>query len=172
MAEREWLQGQICFMERREVTSRLIAELEGYWETLRGDRPMPRRDEVDPVDLARWLPYISIMELHYEPFRVRYRVVGTEVARINGEDFSNRWLEETGWPPSAIELNRLLYVKVAESGQPLYGLSTISFGGREDCVFEWVLLPLSNDGRTVTHCLSLDDMTSISPRSRLLPLDR
>jgi len=170
MAEREWLQGQICFVDRSEIASRLIAELEGHWNSLRGDRPMPRRDEVDPVNLVRWLPYLSIMELHYEPFRVRYRVVGTEVARITGEDFSNRWLDETGWGPEAIELNRLLYVKVAQSGQPLYGLSTISFDGREDCQFEWVLLPLSNDGKIVTHCLSLDDMTSISPRSRLLPL--
>lgn len=171
MAEREWLQGQICFMERSEITSRLIAALENHWNGMRGDRPMPRRDEVDPVDLARWLPYISIMELHYDPFRVRYRVVGTEVARINGEDFSNRWLDETGWSAQAIDLNRLLYVKVAEMGRPLYGLSTIGFAGRSDWVFEWVLLPLSNDGRVVTHCLSLDDMTSISPRSRVLPMD-
>lgn len=171
MAEREWLQGQICFMERSEVTSRPIGALEAHWDGLRGGRPMPRRDEIDPVDLARWLPYISIMELHYDPFRVRYRVVGTEVARISGEDFSNRWLDETGWDPQAIDLNRLLYAKVAETRRPLYGLSTISFGGRSDWVFEWALLPLSHDGSTVTHCLSLDDMTSISPRSNLLPLD-
>lgn len=71
MAEREWLQGQICFMERSEVTSRPIGALEAHWDGLRGGRPMPRRDEVDPVDLARWLPYISIMELHYDPFRVQ-----------------------------------------------------------------------------------------------------
>lgn len=171
MAEREWIQGQICFVDRGEIASCLIADLEAYWQRLRGARAMPRRDEVDPVDLARWLPYISIMELHYDPFRVRYRVVGTEVARITGEDFSNRWLDETGWTPEGIELNRFLYIKVAETRQPLYGLSTISFAGRRDWVFEWVLLPLSNDGSTVTHCLSLDDMTSISPRSRILPLD-
>jgi hypothetical protein len=122
MAEREWLQGQICFMERSEVTSRPIGAIEAHWDGLRGGRPMPRRDEVDPVDLARWLPYISIMELHYDPFRVRYRVVGTEVARISGEDFSNRWLEETGWPPESMALNRLLYEKVAHSRVPLYGL--------------------------------------------------
>jgi len=171
MAEREWLQGQICFVDRSEITSRLIAGLEDHWSKLCGGRPMPRRDEIDPVDLARWLPYISIMELHHDPFRVRYRVVGTEVARITGEDFSNRWLDETGWGPASIELNRLLYVRVAETSSPLYGLSTISFAGREDWLFEWVLLPLSNDGKTVTHCLSLDDMTSIAPRSRLLPVN-
>lgn len=170
MAEREWIQGQICFLERSEITSRLIAAIEGHWNTLRGERAMPRRDEIDPVDLAPWLPYVSMMEVHYDPFRVRYRVVGTEVARIVGEDFSNRWLDETGWGAQSIALNTLLYTKLAESMRPVYGLSTVSFASREDWIFEWVLLPLSTDAQRVTHCLSLDDLSTVSPRSRLLPL--
>jgi len=169
MAEREWIQGQICFLERNEITSKLIAGLEVHWNALRGDRRMPRRDEVDPVALVRWLPYISIMELHYNPFRVRYRVVGTEVARIVGEDFSNRWLDQTGWGEASIALNRLLYENVAESRAPLFGLSVVNWQSKPDHVFEWVLFPLG-DGETVTHCLSLDDLSAISPRSRLLPL--
>jgi hypothetical protein len=170
MAEREWIQGQICFQERHEITSKLIAGLEAHWNALRGERAMPRRDELDPVDLVPWLPYLSTMELHYDPFRVRYRVVGTEVARIVGEDFSNRWLDETGWGDAAIALNRLLYERVAESRTPSYGLSTITWQGKPDHVFQWALLPLNTGGETVTHCLSLDDLTSIAPRNRLLPL--
>ena len=118
MAEREWIQGQICFLERHEVTSKLIAGLEGHWDGVRGTRAMPRRDEIDPVELVPWLPYVSMMELHHDPFRVRYRVVGTEVARIIGEDFSNKWLDETGWGESAIALNRLLYERVAQRRAP------------------------------------------------------
>jgi hypothetical protein len=170
MAERAWIQGQICFLERHEITSKLIEGLEAHWNALRGDRLMPRRDELDPVDLVPWLPYLSTMELHYDPFRVRYRLVGTEVARIIGEDFSNRWLDETGWSEAAIALNRLLYERVAQSRAPSYGLSTITWQGKPDHVFQWVLLPLSNDGKIVTHCLSLDDFTSVAPRNRLLPL--
>jgi len=64
----------------------------------------------------------------------------------------------------------MLYQRVSESRAPSYGLSTITWQGKPDHVFEWVLLPLSNDDKTVTHCLSLDDFTSIAPRSRLLPL--
>jgi hypothetical protein len=163
MAEREWIQGQICFLERHEVTSQLIAGLEGHWNTMRGDRIMPRREEIDPVELVPWLPYLSITELHHEPFRVRYRVVGTEVARIVGEDFSHRWLDETGWGDMAIALNRLLYERVAN------GLSTVEWQGSKDHVFQWALFPLGND-QTVTHCLSLDDVSVISPRSWLRPL--
>ena len=169
MAEHEWIQGQICLLERREITSKLIDGLEHHWSKLRGDRPMPRRDELDPVELVRWLPYISIMELHYEPFRVRYRVVGTEVARIIGEDFSHRWLDETGWGEASIALNRGLYERVAESRAPLFGLSVVPWQGEPDHVFQWALFPLGT-GETVTHCLSLDDLSVISPRSWLLPL--
>ena len=170
MAEREWIQGQICFLERHEITSKLITGLEAHWNALRGERVMPRRGELDPVNLVPWLPYLSTMELHYDPFRVRYRVVGTEVARIVGEDFSNRWLDETGWGDSAIALNRLLYERVAESRAPSFGLSTITWQGKPDHVFQWALFPLSSGGEAVTHCLSLDDFSTIAPRSRLLPL--
>lgn len=171
MAEPEWIRGQIRFVERSEITSRLIPGIEAHWQRLRGERAMPRRDEIDPVELAPWLPYVSIVEIHEDPFRVRYRVVGTEVARIIGEDFSNRWLDETGWSADSIFVNRLIYQKVAETRQPLYGLSVLDYAGREDWIFEWVLLPLSNDGVRVTHCLSLDDLSTVAPRSRLLPMD-
>jgi hypothetical protein len=171
MAEREWIQGQVSFLERHEITSRFIAGLESHWDGMRGGRPMPRRDEIDPLDLAPWLPYISMMELHYEPFRVRYRVVGTEVARIVGEDFSNRWLDDTGWGEASIALNRLLYERVAEGRAPVFGLSVLNWQGKPDHVSQWVLFPLG-DGAGVTHCLSLDDLAAIAPRSRLLPLDR
>jgi len=110
------------------------------------------------------------MEVHHQPFRVRYRVVGTEVARIIGEDFSNRWLDETGWGESSIALNRLLYERVVETRAPAYGLSVVNWQGKPDHAFEWAILPLSSGGDPVTHCISLDDLSSISPRSRLLPL--
>ena len=35
-----------------------------------------------------WLPYISMMELHYEPFRVRYRLAGTRQVHILGNELT------------------------------------------------------------------------------------
>lgn len=171
MAEREWIQGQICFLDRHEINSKLIAGLESHWNAVRGDRPMPRRDEIDPVELVPWLPYLSITELHYEPFRVRYRVVGTEIVRIVGEDFSHRWLDETGWGEASIALNRQLYERLAERRAPVFGLSVVEWQGTFDHVFQWALFPLGS-GETITHSLSLDDLSVISPRSWLLPLGR
>jgi hypothetical protein len=107
------------------------------------------------------------MELHYVPFRVRYRVVGTEVARVVGEDFSHRWLDETGWGDVSIALNRLLYERVAERHAPSFGLSVVTWQGKPDHVFQWALFPLGTE-QSVTHCMSLDDVSLISPRSWLL----
>src|SRR5262245_11334963 len=132
MAERVWIDGHVCFLERHEVNSKLIGDLEAHWDRLRGARSIPRRDEIDPVDMKAWLPYLSMIELHYDPFRVRYRLVGTEVARIVGEDFSNRWLHETGWGDAAIDLNRVLYERTAECGVPQFGLSTAAWQGKPD----------------------------------------
>ena len=170
MAERVWIDGQVCFLERHEIHSKLIETLEAHWDDLRGDRPMPRRDEIDPLNFVSLLSYISIVELHYDPFRVRYRLVGTEVVRIVGEDFSNKWLQETGWGDAAIALNRLLYERVAETKASTFGLSTATWEGKLDNVFEWALFPLSSGEDIVTHVLSIDDYTMISPRSRLLPI--
>jgi hypothetical protein len=170
MAERVWIDNQVCFLERQEIHSKLIATLETHWIDLRGDRPMPRRDEIDPLNFVSLLSYISIVELHYDPFRVRYRLVGTEVARIVGENFSNRWLDDTGWGDAAIALNRLLYQRVAQTKIPQFGLSTCEWQGKPDHVFEWALFPLSSGGEVVTHVLSIDDYTVISPRSLLLPI--
>jgi hypothetical protein len=44
----------------------------------------------------------------------------------------------------------------------------VTWQGKADHVFQWVLFPLG-DGDVVTHCLSLDDLSVIAPRSRLLP---
>jgi hypothetical protein len=63
----------------------------------------------------------------------------------------------------------MLYERVAESRAPSFGLSVVTWQGKPDHVFEWVLFPLG-DGETVTHCLSLDDLSVIAPRSWLLPL--
>ena len=146
-----------------------IKQLHDYWTLCRGDRLMPRRADIDPADIPHLLPNIYLVDIEHAPFRVRYRVVGTEVARIVGEDFSHRWLDETGWGEASIALNRLLYERVAESRAPLFGLSVVLWQGQPDHVFQWALFPLGT-GQTVTHCLSLDDVSVISPRSWQLPL--
>jgi hypothetical protein len=130
------------------------------------------RRDIDPVEFQPWLPYLSLIEIHPDDgndgVRVRYRLVGTEVARFAEEDFSGRWLHETGWPPHIIAVNAALYRRAREARAPVFGLSRVDWDKRKDYSFEWGLFPLSEDGHDITGCLSVDDFTAIAERTHML----
>ena len=61
------------------------AEVEAYWEALRGDRPMPDRGEIDPRGIEGALPHAVLLE-PVAPGIARFRVAGTGLYRIMGMD--------------------------------------------------------------------------------------
>jgi hypothetical protein len=172
MAEHEWMEGVVCFVDRVEITSEMIKAVEAKWDALRGTREFPSRRDIDPVGFQPWLPYLSLVEIHADKtgasFRVRYRLVGTEVTRFSNEDFSNTWLDETGWRPEIIAVNSALYRRVWGTRAPVFGLSQVDWDQRQDYSFEWGLFPLSDDGHDITGCLSVDDFTAIAGRTHML----
>jgi len=168
MGELDWIEGLVCFADRTQIESDVIAGVEVIWQDLRGDRPFPRRAEIDPIAFRYWLPYLSIMELHDQPFRVRYRLIGTEVARFAGEDFSGTWLHETGWSDLHQMLNLMLYQRLYKTKLPVFGFSKVDWQGSSDHVFKWALYPLGEADGAITHCLSVDDFTQIAEPTGLL----
>jgi hypothetical protein len=168
MVEPEWLDGLVCFTDREQIKSAMILGVEARWRALCADRTFPRRRDVDPLDFQEWLPYLSLVDIQADPFRVYYRLVGTEVARFAEEDFSNTWLDESGWEPRVIEVNRRLYHRIWETRRPAYGLSLVDWDKVQKYSFEWALFPLSEDGVHVDCCLSVDDFTPIAGRTYLL----
>ncbi len=109
------------------------------------------------------------MELHDQPFRVRYRLIGTEVARFSGEDFSGKWLHETGWSEQHQALNLMLYRRLYETGRPVFGFSKVDWQGRSDFTSSnGRCIPLGEADGRITHCLSVDDFTHIAEPSGLL----
>jgi hypothetical protein len=72
------------------LTSDDLVQLYDYWRARRGSGAMPSRKDIDPLDLRRHLPKLMLMEVLDEPFRVRYRLVGTDVVAATGEDRTGR----------------------------------------------------------------------------------
>src|SRR3954454_17412331 len=70
------------------LRSRRCAAVFKHWDEVRGDRPFPGRDEIDPGALKSVLPHIMLSGIEYNPFRVFYRLVGTEIARFAKFDFT------------------------------------------------------------------------------------
>ena len=49
---------------------------------------MPRRRDIDPVEIPRLLPYIMLIDVLREPDDFRYRLIGTEVRSISRRDYT------------------------------------------------------------------------------------
>lgn len=165
----ESLQDLIWFAPRERMKSRAIAGVEAVWQGLRKTGRYPTRGDIDPVDFKPWLPYLSLVDIHADPFRVRYRLVGTESVRFAGQDFSGKWLDETGWGEDYLTVNAAIYRRLYETEAPVFGYSVVEWHGRTDHLFEWALFPLVDSADRVAHSFSVDDFTSIAPRSHMLP---
>jgi hypothetical protein len=68
------------------------------------------------------------------------------------------------WDPQDIVDTTHIYDRLYREARPLYGLSYTNFQAKADRVFEWAALPLSDDGERVTHAISIDDYTMVTPR--------
>ncbi len=167
---KEW-GGEVKYLEAPTGDSAMIVAIHDYWTRLRGDRAFPSRAEIDPVALKQHLPYLSVTEIQPEPFRIRYRLVGTEVARLYNGEMRGRWVDELGdvWPAQDVIDVTEIFARMCRSRRPLYALSLIQWQGRLDNVFEMARFPLSEDGVTITGSLGIDDFTMVTrPQPRAL----
>lgn len=167
---KEW-GGEVKYLAEPTGNSAMIAELRAYWERLRGNRAFPKRAEIDPVELKQHLPYVSITEIQAEPFRIRYRLVGTELTRYYRGEVRGRWLDELGdiWPAQDVIDTTQTFRRLFSSGAPQFALSLAHWDGHQNNVFELARFPLSEDGVAVTGSLGVDDFTMITrPQPRAL----
>jgi hypothetical protein len=161
----EWT-GELLFLPAPTGKSEIIAAVYAHYRQLCAGRAFPKRAEIDPTEISIGLPYISIADYQAEPFRVRFRLIGSEIERHYGGDVRGRWLDEMPWEPKNIDDTMLIYRRAHEERRPLFGLSLVTWEARTDHIFEWAVLPLSDDGETITHALSVDDYTTVTPRNR------
>lgn len=165
-ADQRW-DGEILFLPTPTGKSAMIARVREYWRAKSVDGKLPRRRDIDPLDLREILPYLSIVEFAVIPFRVKFRLIGSELARFYGREVTGKWLDEIeDWREEDIADTMAVYRRVHDLGIPVYGLSLCLWEDKPDHVFEFGCFPLSDDGYNLTHCLGVDDYTMIAPKGR------
>jgi hypothetical protein len=146
------------FLQLSEIRSDKIRQVQEYWDRLRDDRRFPAKRDIEPADIKAVLPYVLISEVHRDPLRVRYRLIGTEIAHYSGEDFTGKWLHETGWGGDYTRSVERKYVRMFETRTPVFGIDYFvqrTDGQRKP--YEWAIFPLAEDGETVDFCLLVED---------------
>ena len=134
-----------------------------YWNRMRGDRAFPSRAEIDPSEIKPILPHLMMTEISYDPFRVRYRLVGTEIVRFAKFDFTNRYADELEFQDVQTDDWSVFYRRVVDAGMPGFGITSWTVEGGSPRWIEFLICPLSDDGKIIDRCVAAEDYEHMNP---------
>jgi len=122
-----------------------LRDLAGYWLARRGAAAMPRRADIDPIDLPSHLARLILADVLHAPMRFHFRVVGTELEHQLGQRYTGTTIDDSAgafFKP---------YKAVVEQVRPIREYIRYDFDdGGPIGEFERLLMPLSEDGENVT----------------------
>ena len=139
------------------LRSNRCATMLRYWTKLRGTRAFPSWAEIDPSALKSVLPHVIAVGIETDPFRVLYRLVGTEIVRFAKFDFTGHYADALSFQDDGEEDWTRFYREVVEARQPGAGLVYWTVEGSLRRWIEYVICPLSSDGETIDRCIALED---------------
>jgi hypothetical protein len=137
------------------VQSQRIQRLAAYWREKAAGAGMPARSDFDPVDVRDLLPNLMMLDVVGDPPRFRYRLVGTRVVQYTGFDFTGRCLDEMVF--QGRDFMEDCYRRLLAERRPIFGHYAWLVRSRHFGRCEFALFPLSDDGKRVDRCVSIED---------------
>ncbi len=119
-----------------------------YWLEKKGDRPMPSRNDLDPVEIPGLLPHVILLDVMNDPRDFRYRLIGTIVEHHLLHNLAGlRMREIAHQAPGSIIWSTL--EDILANKRPV--TSSIPYVGphNEYKTAEDLIMPLSDDGEAV-----------------------
>jgi hypothetical protein len=110
---------------------------------------------LDPLHIPALLPWVWLLDVYRNPLRFKFRLIGTEHARISGRDVTGRWLDEVHRDATKVETHSQL-IAAAERATMGHGRGPPLFPGQgEFAEMERLLLPMARNGRDVDMLLAI-----------------
>jgi hypothetical protein len=151
----------------RDLSDPMVLEILNYWYAKRGARKMPSPKDIDPVDFARHLPHLMMIQVDYDPFRLTYRLIGEEVAYSHGINLRGRPVFDANeHTPQLGSMLHELYKAVATLHRPLGVGGSMEFGGRGHMSFEAAYMPLSFEGERTDRIFTVTSYKQLSAVER------
>ena len=136
-------------------TERLMAPhriLLSYWDGQRGTREVPRRDDIDPVDIRQILPHIMLWDAEFDG-GYRCRVAGTAIdTEMAGSLKGVRLADLTC---SLLDEAKREFNAVRDGGMASYAERTMGWRGRPFVYYRHLLLPVANDAGAVHQLIGV-----------------
>lgn len=129
------------------MTSERLRALYRYWKALKTGPALPSRKDIDPVGIPLLLSCMVPADI-VDGGRVRYRLVGTDMVKHRGDDFTGRYLDEIMTGDCRSFIQGLFDDAVGERGC-VWSESAFRWDTGRSLATERLLLPLSDDGEAV-----------------------
>jgi hypothetical protein len=129
-----------------------VAQVEAYWEALRGARLLPKRSEVDPRGLEAALEYAFILE-RIAPGIARLRIAGIHLSELMGMEVRGMPLTALFAPNARRQIADGLEDVFQTPATASLRLTSPGGAGRAQLDARMVLLPLKSDLGDVSRVL-------------------
>jgi len=129
-----------------------LRQIHAYWQSRCGDRRMPSRADIDPVDVPALLPFIFLVDVLSDPRDFRFRLTGTHFRDFSGLELTGLRIGEAFPPEFAAEVHHH-WSSCVDRGLPAVGSGRLWLPGRDHVGWEGVILPLSPDGASANMLL-------------------
>jgi hypothetical protein len=123
-----------------------------YWFDTCNGRPMPARRDINPIEISSALAQIWLCDYLSESDRFRYRLAGDEINDFWGFNLSGKYLDEIA-PAERLASVTKKYRMALELPAIVYDRACLSLTEEITRNGERIVLPLSDDGRTVNALL-------------------
>lgn len=117
-----------------------------YWRSKAGNRPIPTRADIDPVDMRAWIAATLLAEVVYDPdghpMDFFFRVAGSRVCERYGRELTRQYLSAIQHDDQKATVLKN-YQAVIETGRAFYSINRLTDDAGIKRSFETLLLPLS-----------------------------
>lgn len=134
-----------------------------YWNTQRGMKRFPTREDIRARDIASALPHMVLVKVLDSGEDFLLKIVGDEVSRSYRAPLNNRLMSEIAADlPNTVERWRALYRQVAQTALPMavrvvVGLETPEINFTQA---ETICLPLGPSNDCVDHLITFGKRTA------------
>lgn len=128
-----------------------------YWESIRGDRPVPQRVDFDPTDIPRVLTHVVFLDVLDGGADFRFRVIGDAVRSISHGNYTGQLVGSLPHISDDGPLMTGLRAAVT-SREPVRSQVPYSGPFKEISLRDHLILPFTGQDDEVTHLLVTIDL--------------
>jgi hypothetical protein len=151
----------VSFKSADQLVSERLVGVFDAWKRTAGDRIAPKREEITPSLLRTALPWIWMIDVLDGGKDFRFRIAGERVVQFMGRRYAGELLSDNLDNPFFQRMRAILVECMSRKKSVSVGPIRSNLRGKEFFEMEVVVMPLSEDGQSVTTLFGALDLRGL-----------